>query len=289
MADPNSIWKHPKQAEIDYANRIKRRIEAAKKMAQRAFGRVRSTYGLAINRRAERLRQDASTREIETAIRRSVRAAQKSFLRIHDRRADRDDIKRAAREVDDHNRQLLVERVSEEVETPSIPRRLPQALVSGWIAKNLSEIESIREEFFDDLEDELVAGLRDGERLESIADRFESIAGGSKRHAELLARDQFGSLNAQVNKHRQEQVGIERYRWRTSGDTRVRDSHEDLDGEAFTWADGAPGEGHPGEPINCRCTPDPILEDIIRNDSFLRHFKQTSASDPARQSFVYSA
>ncbi len=43
-----------------------------------------------------------------------------------------------------------------------------------------------------------------------------------------------------------------------AGDERVRPSHEALDGTRQRW-DDPPAEGHPGEPINCRCIAEPVL------------------------------
>jgi len=47
------------------------------------------------------------------------------------------------------------------------------------------------------------------------------------------------------------------YRWRTSGDDKVRPSHAANEGRIFNW-DRAPATGHPGEEPGCRCTAEPV-------------------------------
>lgn len=47
------------------------------------------------------------------------------------------------------------------------------------------------------------------------------------------------------------------YRWRTSGDDKVRPSHAANEGRIFNW-DVAPATGHPGEEPGCRCVAEPV-------------------------------
>ena len=49
-------------------------------------------------------------------------------------------------------------------------------------------------------------------------------------------------------------------RWRTVGDSRVRTAHRAREGQIFAW-DKPPSDGHPGQPINCRCYAEPIIPD----------------------------
>jgi hypothetical protein len=56
-------------------------------------------------------------------------------------------------------------------------------------------------------------------------------------------------------------VSASRFVWRTSRDERVRDEHDDLDGESFAW-ESPPAEGIPGEAINCRCSAEPDFSEV---------------------------
>jgi SPP1 gp7 family putative phage head morphogenesis protein len=66
---------------------------------------------------------------------------------------------------------------------------------------------------------------------------------------------------------RQTQAGISEYEWSTSGDERVRSSHDELDGTRQSWDDppvtNDDGDtNHPGEDYQCRCVAIPVLPDI---------------------------
>ena len=55
-----------------------------------------------------------------------------------------------------------------------------------------------------------------------------------------------------INQLRQNDLGIERYIWRSRDDAKVRNSHAEHDDQVFRW-DTAPADGHPGHAFNCRC------------------------------------
>jgi len=100
-----------------------------------------------------------------------------------------------------------------------------------------------------------------GVRVEVLASDLVERFGVSNSRAQLIARDQVLTLNSQLNRSKQQSAGIREYRWSTSRDERVRESHQDLDGQTFSWDVGSP-EGHPGEPVNCRCTAIPIIPEL---------------------------
>lgn len=92
-----------------------------------------------------------------------------------------------------------------------------------------------------------------GMRVEDVAKLIKERAGVSESRAILIARDQTLKLNGDVNQIRQTEAGVTEFEWSTSEDERVREEHEALDGQTFTWAEGAPEEGFPGQPVQCRC------------------------------------
>jgi SPP1 gp7 family putative phage head morphogenesis protein len=87
--------------------------------------------------------------------------------------------------------------------------------------------------------------------------------------AELIARDQVGKLNGALEEYRQKNLGLKRYRWRTSEDSRVRPDHDRLEGQIFDWSnppivDRRTGRrAHPKRDFQCRCWAEPILDDIM--------------------------
>lgn len=70
-----------------------------------------------------------------------------------------------------------------------------------------------------------------------------------------------------INQLRQQDLGIERYIWRSQDDAKVRDSHAEYDDQVFRW-DEPPAGGHPGQAHNCRCFAEPIASGS-RNDVVL--------------------
>lgn len=96
------------------------------------------------------------------------------------------------------------------------------------------------------------------ELAEELVERFDF----HEEHAAFVARDQVGKLNGQSNAARQQALGLTRFTWRTSGDERVREEHAERDGEVYSYDDPPDGE-LPGEPINCRCSAEPIFDDIL--------------------------
>lgn len=73
-----------------------------------------------------------------------------------------------------------------------------------------------------------------------------------------------------INQLRQDDLGIERYIWRSRDDAKVRHSHAEYDDHVFRW-DQPPADGHPGQARNCRCVAEPIVRGS-QNDLILADF-----------------
>lgn len=101
-----------------------------------------------------------------------------------------------------------------------------------------------------------------GLRWEELRDRLLERADVSESRAELIARDQTLKLNAAINQTKQQAAGVDSYVWSTSGDERVREDHQELDGQIFQWASPPEPLGcHPGEDFQCRCSAIPVMPD----------------------------
>lgn len=137
-----------------------------------------------------------------------------------------------------------------------------EAEAQKWVAQNVALIKTIPPQFFSDIERRLVEGVHSGERWEDLAKMLEERTGVAESRANLIARDQVGKLMGNLNQRRMEDLGVTGYTWRTMHDNRVRDEHEERDGEHFEWSD-PPEDGHPGEPIQCRCFAEPDLGPIF--------------------------
>ena len=144
--------------------------------------------------------------------------------------------------------------------------------VRGFIAENVALIRNVQEQVLTETQRVVFTGMRRGLRANDIAQRilgkvddpegFKSVFRKAETRAKLIARDQIAKINGQLNELRQTNAGISRYIWRTSLDSRVRPEHASREGKTFSW-DKAPSDGHPGEPINCRCSAEPVFDDLV--------------------------
>lgn len=126
-------------------------------------------------------------------------------------------------------------------------------LVESWAASNVELITSIDARYFDDLRDVVTDTVRSGKSTQSLSDAIVERYGVTQSRADVIARDQVGTLNGQITQARQTALGIEEYTWSTSNDQRVRPAHRDLNGTVRRWDKPHPTEGHPGTAVLCRC------------------------------------
>lgn len=110
-----------------------------------------------------------------------------------------------------------------------------------------------------------------GRRAEDIADDIQrKFSGITRNKAALIARTETSKTSTALTQARSENVGLDWYRWRTSEDGRVRDSHRHMEGVLVKWIDppsperleGAknpPAPYHAGNIWNCRCYPEPVV------------------------------
>lgn len=142
-----------------------------------------------------------------------------------------------------------------------------QSFLETAVQENVKWIKSIQTEYHDKIETTIIQSARRGDSIRTIAADLASTADTSVSRARFIARDQMGSLHGDLNKRRQQETGIKRFRWLTSQDERVRSSHAHLDGEIFEWSKGATNERgeviFPGTDYGCRCDAIPVIEDLI--------------------------
>lgn len=90
----------------------------------------------------------------------------------------------------------------------------------------------------------------------------------SENKARFLARNETGNLIAAYTLAQFKEVGIDRYKWSTSHDERVRPFHKELDGKVC-YVDNPPivnakgDRKHPKQDYNCRCDMIPIIDEGI--------------------------
>lgn len=148
--------------------------------------------------------------------------------------------------------------------TPELTKEMIDGIADNW-ANNLNfyikgwTIESINR-----LRRRVIDNTFQGNRAQNLVGIIEHDFGMSENKAKFLARQETALLMSQFREERFKSAGVQKYRWSTSGDSRVRERHRELNGQVFTWdnppiIDELGHRGHPGQDFNCRCLAIPIL------------------------------
>lgn len=109
-------------------------------------------------------------------------------------------------------------------------------------------------------------GLQRGANPRQIARELRDATGASKYRAGLIAANEVGNARASAMEGTQRDLGVKRYIWSATNDARTRPEHAARDGKVFEW-DKPPSDGHPGQPVRCRCVALPKVDDLISQAS----------------------
>lgn len=149
-------------------------------------------------------------------------------------------------------------------------------LMEQALATNVNLIKSIPDTLKGQVLDQFDAVFtKQGFDQQAMVGALEKRFKVANNRAKLIARDQTGKVIGQLNEARNTQLGIKSYIWQTAEDERVvgtpggefpvgNDVHGDhfsRNGKEFFWSQ-PPHDGHPGEPINCRCVAIPVIPEV---------------------------
>ncbi len=136
------------------------------------------------------------------------------------------------------------------------------SLTEAFVDSNVGLIKKLSDDVAGRVETLVLRSVQDAKPWDEVSKELQAQFDFSESRANLIARDQIGKFYGQTNAARQRELGVSHFIWRTSGDERVRDEHEALDGQEFSY-DDPPSEGLPGEPIQCRCSAEPVFDGIL--------------------------
>lgn len=156
------------------------------------------------------------------------------------------------------------------VKSISIPPKLTSAqtgiMASEW-GQNLDKyIRDWSAENIIKLRSEIQSNAFGGHRPEALVKYIQHNYGVSQRKAEFLARQETSLLMSKFHEVRYKDIGIQKYKWSTSHDARVRKDHAELNGKVFAFdsppvVDERTGRrANPGGDFGCRCVAIPIVE-----------------------------
>lgn len=128
-----------------------------------------------------------------------------------------------------------------------------------WVERNLGLAQSLSTRYLAGVE-RVLREATPGVRAETLARQLMQRAVVTRSQARRLAVNETLNFHGQINQRRQQMLGIQRYEWSTSMDSRVRPWHERLNGSIQRWDSPPVGggtrsgdRGHPSNGILCRC------------------------------------
>lgn len=136
------------------------------------------------------------------------------------------------------------------------------------VEENVSLIKSIGTQYHDQVVGLVMRSVQTGRDLETLTNALEARYGITRRRAALIARDQNNKATAVMSRVRQQEAGIKQAIWLHSlGGKEPRPTHLKNNGKVYDiakgWFDPDPKVRRriwPGELINCRCVPKPIVK-----------------------------
>lgn len=153
-----------------------------------------------------------------------------------------------------------------------------QSDIDAFIRENVDLIQGFGSQTQQRMRERVARAIREGTNGKQLRDIIQRTFGVSESRARLLARDQVGKLNGDLNRNRQTRAGVTQYKWLTVNDERVRGKkrskngkivgrgrHWQLHGKIFSW-DKAPQVStdgrheHPGGDYQCRCQAIPVID-----------------------------
>jgi SPP1 gp7 family putative phage head morphogenesis protein len=136
-------------------------------------------------------------------------------------------------------------------------------LIENQVRKSVALIRGLSDDMAKQVEFTILDAAQRRQSRTTLSERLRKTMQITRKRARLIAKDQTASFNGALNQARQTQIGIDRYIWETMQDERVRHEHAKRHGKTFYWSQ-PPEDGHPGEPINCRCTAIPLAVQLGR-------------------------
>ncbi|MFB6265159.1 MAG: anti-CBASS protein Acb1 family protein, partial [Bradymonadaceae bacterium] len=238
----------PDAIEADYRQYLLSRIDTARKLLLDGLDKYLTGRRRDFNRRHRQAqredgrRRDGTEREDVEALERTISGLKVQWGKKWTEKDTREKVDETAEQIDafneQQNRRVIKSVAGLDVADLGGFGADTGELLGQFSQENMELITGragLDNQAFQDTREHLVDAVRKGVRHEALAGIVEGRLGVAESRARLIARDQVQKLNSRLNEARQTSLGIERYRWSTAGDERVRPSHEAKAGEIFRW------------------------------------------------------
>jgi SPP1 gp7 family putative phage head morphogenesis protein len=160
-----------------------------------------------------------------------------------------------------------------------------KTVYTNTINENVKLIKSMASEHLGGVQTIVTNGVQNGQSLNNMAKEIQKKTKATRKRSRFVARDQYSKTLEAVERQRSKDIGLERYKWLTSGTNRVSGDPNGLYPNAkikcymiakrdigmgegvYTYKDGAEWAGekklHAGSAhIGCMCTKVPLLAGI---------------------------
>jgi SPP1 gp7 family putative phage head morphogenesis protein len=121
------------------------------------------------------------------------------------------------------------------------------------LQRNAGLIRNLGEDMQKRVEQTVWQGVANQTPRRQIARQLSEALDIGRTRALNIAVDQTNKLGGELDRMRQQQAGIEEYKWRHSGKVHFRPEHKARDGQIFRW-DDPPKDGPPRTLPFCGCT-----------------------------------
>lgn len=147
----------------------------------------------------------------------------------------------------------------------TLTKEQQEIIAQEWTNNLDLYINNFMDENIAELRGAILGNTLRGSRAENLVDIISSRFDVTKSKAKFLARQETSLLMSKMRETRYKDAGLNKYKWLTSNDVRVRDRHKELNKKTYFWSDPPivdekGNRAHPGEDFNCRCVAVPIIE-----------------------------
>ena len=133
--------------------------------------------------------------------------------------------------------------------------------LQAQIEWNVSLIRDVSDQTRQKIANAVFAGLQQRKPANEVAKEISEAVGMARSRARRIAGDQTVKLGERLNRARQEQAGITKFKWRHSGKMHPRSWHLARNGKEYPWeGSGIPAGDMPGVPPFCGCTAQGVVE-----------------------------
>jgi SPP1 gp7 family putative phage head morphogenesis protein len=213
--------------------------------------------------RPEDFRADADDRSFRAAASRVARQVLEEFGPARMRAL----ATAVAGSVDRFQRAQLQQQLAREIAvSPVASSPALQAAERRFVVGAVDRIRTLPARYFGGIAEAVTEAARGGARASELAEVLGERYGVLESDAARIANTAIGQYYGELNRVRQEELGVTRFIWQAALDNRTREAHAEWSGQTFSWDDlpedpGLNGERvAPGQAPNCRCVALPVLD-----------------------------